>query len=787
MSFLNDLTAKLPFGKNQTQPEYYFALVIGLSEITASVWTLFNNEVEILNQSTISYQGNDELLDKSYQALENSLGVLEVEPKKVLFGVPDSWNIDDNLKEPYLKLLRGILKETDLEALAYVANTNAISFMLQKQEGVPPTAILLGLGEFVEVTLVRGGKVAGTRTTTRGEHLFEDIEKTLSQFTEVEVLPSKILIYPTKEEMDLNKLKDDLMSYPWMSKLSFLHFPKIEILEENIITTSLVLAGASELSPNIDLKHSFFAGKNKHQVSGVTRTLVQEEERPAKHIGKQEPFETGFVKGDIKEARTGPSLQRLTPKKPILEEEILEEDLRDDNLVSPDLPGESDEIEEMEDFSETEVPRRSLSRHQLDETEEVINHQEKPGFSLRKILHRIKSMLHFPFKTNVHKRLPLGKLLIIPAVIVVLVLAYLFLVKATVTIFVEPRISENVTDVIADPKATALDEVKKIIPGKITEVTVTGSGKDVASGTKQIGDPAKGKVVIYNLTDGSVSFSQGATLTATGGKKFTLDTSVQIASQSSSIGANYQKVETPGKTDPLGITAVAIGPESNLPAGTEMLIGNYSKSQVIGRVEEALAGGTSKNVTVITADDQKKLKAKVTDELKTKVGEEIQKKLSDDSKIVTEAISVVDGKYTFNKDVNDVASEFSLQATIRFKGTSYNDGDLRTIVSKLVQTNIPEGFEMNLQDAQTQADIAKVDKDGTLTFKAKFIAKLLPKYDTEKLKNEIKGATVNGAIAKIQSLENAVGSEIKFSPSVPVQFAILPFLPQNITILVAPK
>lgn len=779
MSFLNNLTAKLPFGKSPQLSEYYFALIIGLSELTASVWTLFNNEVEILSQTVVSYKSNDELLDKAYQSLEESLGVLEVEPKKVLFGVPDSWNIDDNLKDPYLKLLRGILKETDLEALAYVTTTNAISFMLQKQEGVPPTAILLGLGDFVEVTLIRGGKVAGTRTTIRSEHLFEDIEKTLSQFTEIEVLPSKILLYSTNENIDLIKLKDDLMSYPWMSKLSFLHFPKIEILEENIATTSLVLAGASELSPNIDLKHSFFAGKNKKETS-VTKTLAKEEKKEEKHS------EIGFVKGDIKEVKSGPKLERLTPKKPILEG-MEEEDLKDDNLVSPDLEENLDEVEELEDFPEEVTPKRSLSHRHLEEEGKMAYQLEKSGFSLKKILHKIKSMFYIPFKTNVHRRLPLGKLLIIPVILIVLFLMYLFFVKATVTIFVEPRISENVTEVIADPKATSFDEAKKIIPGKITEVTVSGSGKNAATGTKQIGDPAKGKVIIYNLTDDKVSFSQGSVLTATGGKKFILDTSVQIASQSSSLGADYQKVETPGKTDPVGVTATTVGPESNLPAGTEMLLGNYNKSQVVARVEEALSGGTSKNVTVVTADDQKKLKAKVTDELKIKAEEEIQKKLSADTKIVSEALTVVDGKYTFNKDVNDVANEFSLQASIRFKGTSYNEPDLRTIVSKLVQTNIPEGFEMNLQDAQTQADIAKVDKDGKLTFKAKFIAKLLPKYDTEKLKDEIKGQTAKMAAEKIQSLENAVGSEIKFSPFIPAQFAILPFLPQNISINVTPK
>ena len=541
---------------------------------------------------------------------------------------------------------------------------------------------------------------------------------------------------------------------------------------------ALVLAGASEMSPDIDLKHSFF-GKHKRE-AGVAKTLVKEEKRE-KH------FETGFVRGDIRETKSGPKLQRLTPKKLGLTEEILEEDLRDDNLVSPDLEENTDEIEELEDFSEEIAPRRSLSHRNL--TEEEITHQPtRSGFSFVGIIHKIKSMFHLPFKTNVHKKLPLGKLLIIPVILIALCLAYLFLVKATVTIFVEPRISENVTEVIADSKATTFDEAKKIIPATTTEVTVSGSGKDVASGTKQIGDPAKGRVVIYNLTDGRVSFSQGSVLTATGGKKFTLDTSVQIASQSSSVGADYQEVKTPGKTDSIGVTASVVGPESNLLAGTEMLLGNYNKSQVVARVEEALSGGTSKNVTVVTSDDQKKLKAKVTDELKTKAEEEIQKKLPSDSKIVAEAISAIDGKYTFNKDVNDVANEFSLQASIKFKGTSYSEPDLRTIVSKLVQTTIPEGFEMNLQDAQTQADIVKVDpKNGTLTFKAKFIAKLLPKYDIDKLKEEIKGLTTSGAAEKIGVLENAIGSEIKFSPSIPAQIAVLPFLPQNITIIVTPK
>lgn len=257
MSFLDKITAKLPFNKQSEQTEYFFAVSIGMTEVTSTVWGLMGTQIDILGQKTFSYSGTEDLISKTHQALDDSLGSLDIEPEKVLFGVPESWSMDDNLKEPYLKLLSKMLKAYDLSPMAYVTTTNSLSYLLQKQEGAPPTAILLGLGEFVEITLVKGGKILGTKSTKRTDILFEDIEKVLQQFTEVEVLPSKILLYSTKAGQDLSKLHGDLMSFPWMAKLSFLHFPKIEILADDILYQSVIFAGASELYPEIDLKHNF--------------------------------------------------------------------------------------------------------------------------------------------------------------------------------------------------------------------------------------------------------------------------------------------------------------------------------------------------------------------------------------------------------------------------------------------------------------------------------------------------------------------------------------------------
>ncbi len=313
MTFLEKLTALLPFNKRTEKTEYFFAVCIGLSEVTSTVWGLMGHQIDILGQKTFPYDGTDDLVEKTHLALDDCLGALDIEPEKVLFGVPESWSMDDNLKEPYLKLLNKMLKEYDLSPLAYVTTTNSLAYLLQKQEGSPPTTILMGLGDFVEITLVKGGKIIGTKISKRTDVLFEDIEGVLQQFTEVEVLPSKILLYSTKTNEDLSKVQADLMSYPWMAKLSFLHFPKIEILADDILYQSVIFAGASELYPEVDLKHNFslyqpvtplFAEKTSH-VQGFHS------------LGLDSEADSGFVKGDIRkklEESDGEKVEEFTAK-----------------------------------------------------------------------------------------------------------------------------------------------------------------------------------------------------------------------------------------------------------------------------------------------------------------------------------------------------------------------------------------------------------------------------------------------------------------------------------------
>lgn len=771
MSFLDQLSAQIPFNKKPEKAEYFFAVNIGLTEVSAAVWEISGASVNIVGQSAIKYLDNEDLVEKTYQALDESLGALEIEPAKVLFGVPDAWILDDNLKEPYLKLLRRILKETDLSPIAYVSTSSAVAYYLQKQEGTPPTAILIGMGECVEMTLLRGGKVTESRMVKRSDQLFDDIEKTSKLLQDIEVLPAKIMIYSTKSQEDIGRIKDELMSYPWMQRLSFLHLPKIEVLDIETPIQSVVLAGAIEINPHIDLKHSFAVASKKAVSLSPGRYLDLGTTQPRDGKLTRHPYQTspadnlGFVHGDIKQ-QTESLENPLNGKERVFRRKAAE------NLK---LEEGYEEGSEMGNHQET-----ALGPSFRNEVQQWENEAESWVAKLKKIF-------RLPKKGNLAGIAAL-KFAAIPLVIIAILVGWFFFVKATVTIYVEPRSMDKATEVIADPGAKSVDETKKIIPGSLVETTINGSGKASATGKKDIGDPAKGKVIIYNKTNARKSLSSGTTLVGPGNIKFTLEASINIASQSATTGADESTIITPGKSDSVGVTAVTIGPDSNLPAGTTLGVGSFAQGDVVAKIDEAFAGGTSKTVTVVTSDDQKKLQAQILDDLKQKAAEDLKGKVKNGDKIIPDALAVVDGKYTFNKKVNDQAGEFSLDATVRFKGTSYSDTDLLTIVAKLVEIDVPANYTIDLLGSETRVDVEKVDnKSGKVTFNAAFKAKLVPKLNTDDLRKQLRGKNAASVAELLKGMENVMSSEIKFTPSLPGPLARLPYLEKNITILVAPK
>ena len=752
MSFINKLTALIPFSKKIEALEYFFALNITHERLICALWTIENHQLKILETASENYSSLDDLTPLTDKLLDTVLGIKELEPQRILFGVPSSWLSDENLKDEYMKVLRGLVKELELQPMAYVENSHALVHFLEKADGIPPTAILVGFERHhLTVTVVRAGKLDGVKIVSKGENSGTDIEKALLSFTSVETLPSKILIYGP----GVSGLKDQLLSYSWMSKLSFLHFPKIEVLPDDVEIKSVCFAGASEIDNSVAYIEDHKAGlvktpvvtkysDDKKDINDLEQASVSDKPEPSKASQKED---LGFMVGDI-------SAQK---EKEVQSSNLL--DLETEELITP--PQSS--ITEIDDF-EHELPAPYESEPASPPAVSSTLEKPKNRFSLKRFIPR--KFISIPILIGL-----IGVLLIVLA-------AYLFLPKAEVRIFVEPKILEKDTQVTADPTQKTVNEDGKIIPGQIVQTEVSGSSKDTATGRKQVGDPAKGTIVIINNTSDGQSFSAGTILTAPGGLKFRLDKTASVSATAADADSKSTVTDT--------VTAVEVGADSNLPSKTNLTINNYSASQFVARAEGNFSGGTSKEVTVVSSEDQQRLLAKLSSDLKQQAEQKLQDQ-QQSKKILKEALSENIVKKSYNKNINDQATEFSLNLTVNYKGTSFDDKDLRLIVSKLITTQVPEGFQLNLEDTETQADVSKVEKDGKLIFLAKFKAKLLPKIDIEKVRNEIKGKSISAAVNIIKGMDNVLGSEIKISPSLPTILQRLPILGKNIKIEVGLK
>lgn len=691
MDVKNFITALIPFKKSAAPLEYYFALNITPKKLQASLWTIKDLGLHILNPQSVDY-AEAELISGTDKLLDACLGESPLAPEKILFGVPDSWLLDDNLKEEYSKILKNLLSELDIKPMAYVSTSHALTHFLESKEGAPATAILIGIDEIeVSVTVSRAGRVDGSKLIQRGDNLGEDIEKALLSFTEVEVLPSRMLLF-SPQNSDLSKQKATLLSYPWMDKLSFLHFPKIDLLENNILIKAVALAGATELSPHIKLS------------SSPSEEILIEE--PKDDLGKEPVADNfGFVTGDI-----------------------------------------------------TKMEVKGLPAGRQEEKKEEVRIEEKKEMVLAKL-----------------RKLGKYKFFALPVVaLLILILAYLFFARAEVTIFVEPRVTERDSQVTADPKVKVVDEANKIIPGEIVEISISGSEKTQATGKKQIGDAAKGTVKIINNSSDAQALSKG-TVISSNSLKFTLDTTINIASTSATADTK--------STATAQVTAVIAGADGNLSSGTQF---SSLNSQVAIIAEGNFAGGTSKEVTVVSDSDHKRLLAEVAVSLRKQAAEKLQGKLTG-QKILEEGLREEITSKSYNKNINDQATEFSLNLTVKYKGTAYKEDDLKLIVSKLLESSIPADFELNLAQTETLADVSKLEKDGRLIFLARFKAKLLPKLDQEKIKQQIKGQSPQAAASILKTYDNVLGSDINIVPLLPLQLARLPFLTSNIKLEVKLK
>lgn len=764
----------------EAKQEYFLSLILDSDFVAGACWHLDRNSQPVVIHAVIRRLTKDDWNERTIASdevigkLEQFLGTEALE--KTIYGLPVRYLGSDGVIKTEDKLqIKTLTKKLALNAIGYVPIDLALAYKIKIDEGIPASVIFIRqTSADYSISLYKVGKLIHQEHFSVEADPVKAIEHSLSKLTDVEVLPSRVLLYGSDSDK-LDLLQSMLTKHQWTDKVNFLHLPKIEKLSLEFLVRSVSFAGAKELANETP--------PDDKEVSGPEATVPDSE---------NEEIQTEYIndgKKDI-EVRSEPQDENESPD----EEEKLQLPPDDSRPESEDKPEKVEKTSNIQfvppeklGFSSktdvlTEDAQISKTQNNFEKSEKTIN---KAGSGLTENLSKLPRMIagKFGFAANIltvlfsktkSNRIYFAVLPILFLTAAAIFLAVYLLPKATVKLYILPKQIVNDYTIEIDPALTSVDADNLKIPALKKQKTITGDEVINVSGKKKVGDPAKGSVTVYNKTLTKKALKKSSVL-STGNIEFTLDADVEVASASESIGSI-----TFGKAT-VAVTAVEIGPLGNIGDNKEFIFKEYPESSLIARNDKAFAGGNSREVTVVTRADYDALSSKAEKRLIEKAKAELAGSVSGSEKLVDQTIVSKVTNKKFQEELNQESDKLHGTVTVEISGLSYSDADLKNLFANSIKKQITAEYTVEESDIGIDLKKIKVDKSGILSSSAHVSAKAMPVLDSEKIRSAIAGKNIDEAQKILKSLPGVSEAEFLFSYS--LSKSKFPMRPANITLV----
>lgn len=362
----------------------------------------------------------------------------------------------------------------------------------------------------------------------------------------------------------------------------------------------------------------------------------------------------------------------------------------------------------------------------------------------------------------------------------------LYLPKAKVTLLVEEKILEKEATFSVDPNSTEVDPAQRKIPGRELSVENEETRQFAATGTKTVGEKAQGIVILQNWTNEPLFLKRDTALTVEPDQEgsnstFVLSEDANVPAQTLSVPSPGQKLYAAGQTK-VQVEATQFGEEYNLAASTNFSVENFNFSELSALNETAFTGGSTREIVVISEEDQEQAKEQLTDQLSAQGQQGLTSKLLGDQKLLD---SVVRGEVlgaTFSHTVGDETNHFSLTLRTKTQATVYSESQVKKLISQLLQESVPSGFKLSSEELGFNTQTVTSDKNRILTFSGNMKALVIPDFNQDQLKEKLRAKSPRRATEILNEIPHLVGYRVTFWPPLPTFLQILPWRAEHLTI-----
>lgn len=699
------------FLKKETSEETnYLSLTLTPDRVLATIWDLEEQKVEVLGFARKSYQNVNSIIHQSAEAIDAAAQKAKSDVSQTVFGLSHSWFDGTKIKKETASLIKKLSQELELDPQAFVPLASSIKNYLRIESGITPHAVLVGIfSDSLEAHLIKNNEVEKSHDM-QGKPTIEKISSLIKQLGDEKDLPAKIIVFGIPLD---SRLAEDLEKHEWRG--TFIHKPRVEFLKNREVSKSVAFAQAADV-----LGHEL----SQVPTAAVTGSSYQKEETAAAGQEQAQVDEFGFIAGED---------------------------------VLSDAKSTSDQSLDTDDFEKEEDSAVAVDQDVINTAPAAAEHHFKTK-QKGKLIESIATLGWFTKLLNIFKGPGIAKKISIGIVALILLgligtfIAGKTITSAEVIIKVNAKSQEESLDIDVI-KGASLDFSKGQIGAEEVSTNVSGSRKAVVAGTKEVGEPAKGEVTVFNWTTSQTSFPPKTVVISKNGVKFELDQEISVASRSAS---------TPGQAK-TKVTAIDLGTEGNVGAGTDFTFQEFDDLLYSGTSDNAFSGGDKKEVTVVSQEDMDKLEESLVESLKENATRDLKAKLS--GKTFSEnGIEVAVVKKVFDKKLDEEASLVNLDLEVEATAIAYNEDDLKKLLAESVKEKAPENLEAKAEDIK----ILSTDSTSTargLNLSVNFEAKFVPKFDENDLKEKIAGKSVKQTREVIKDLPEVLDVNVNFSPS----------------------
>ncbi len=364
--------------------------------------------------------------------------------------------------------------------------------------------------------------------------------------------------------------------------------------------------------------------------------------------------------------------------------------------------------------------------------------------------------------------LVLGGLLILASV------GYFLIPKATATLEVQSEEFKKQLSLVLADEQDLQAAGPNILTGRFLEITRESVSTFSATGEKNNGNKAEGKITIFNHTGSIEGLLANTRFKSATGLVFRLKNEILIPPA---------KNKVPGKAT-MDVVADEGGTKYNVAAGLKLSVpglNTTAQALVYGETASAFTGGTDQITKVVSEEDLEKAKEAAAKNVFAEAETELRKQLKRNEELTPAFIQndVVDSMP--NVSVGAVNPQFEIRVQSRSWTIAIHKNELQKAIANAAAFEVPE----EKQITQRTIDSAKVDvvEGNFLTHRVNLLVSLDgrigPKIDAGEITKNLANQPVDSGRAYLQSITNIASSEITMWPTF---ISRIPLLTNNIKV-----